>query len=137
MGGGVGWRRAHCLSAPLAILVKADFDKINVTFARPYREEAPRARSELSLFTYERFFCKKSDMLDSRRMLSCLFVCVFTVSAVEFISLLSGYDFGRRNITSVFLKIPNNEEFFRSSRAFKGMMKFTVEVFERKNNWTA
>lgn len=62
----------------------------------------------------------------------CSRVCVFTVSAVEFISLLSGHDFGRRNITSVFLKIPNNEEFFRSSRAFKGRTKFTGEVLKGK-----
>lgn len=68
------------------------------------------------------------------RVCVCVFVCrcVFTVSAVEFISLLSGHDFGRRNITSVFLKFPNNEEFFRSSRAFKGRTKFTGEVSKEK-----
>lgn len=36
---GEGEDPTHCLSGPHTILVKADFDKINVTFTMPYWAE--------------------------------------------------------------------------------------------------
>lgn len=77
-------------------------------------------------------------MLDSRRMLSCVFVClcVYGISCLIYFSIVWIRFREEKYYTSVFLKVPNNEEFFRSSRAFKGRRKFTVEVL-KKNNWIA
>lgn len=79
-GWGVGWR-AHCLSAPLAILVKADFDKINVTFARPCRARVRSFRCLLMSASFvKRAICSRL----SKNALVCVCVCLFVAVCLRY-----------------------------------------------------